>query len=217
MGVASFYHWLRSERRFLLIVAVGLAATSWGVFTFARSIETKHLRQVCYGSEIVIADYCDSAYLRQRDPYCIVDPTCLSPDFERSELGYGKGLAIIGDPALIYSNPLRMLAVSNLGLFIVVMLGWLGVGLLMLRRRRWREMLVTFVATWYLLEIARWVEAAWRLSLVTQGSTSTFYLDPGTYLGIAVLVLPLGVTYLVLGLRYGSTSSTYFGCGRCLL
>ncbi len=198
MDVTSLYRRLQSAHRLSLIISVGFAGTLWLAFTFARHIDTRHLRQVCYGSEITIADYCDSSYLRQQDRYCIVDPTCLSPDFDRSELGYGKGLAIIGDPALIYSNPLRLLALSNLLLFIAMMLGWLGFGIILLRETRWRQTLVIFVATWYLLEVARWIEAVWRLSLVTQGSTSTFYLDPATYLGVAILVLPLGMIYLVL-------------------
>jgi hypothetical protein len=65
----------------------------------------------------------------------------------------------------------------------------------MLRRARWRRMLFVFVATFYVLEVARWIEAVWHLSKLT--AYGGLFFDPVTYLGVAVLLSPLVLAYYV--------------------
>lgn len=174
----------------VLIVAI-VTALTWTAFTLARpNIEIQLPCQ--FGAYYSRA--CTAASIKRQDPYCVVDPTCVSWVGYNSNAIYWQGLAIHGDPELIYNTPVALLSLPNFSLFVLIVVTLTGLSMLLLRDPRKRRVVFTVVATWYGLEVIRWFEALWRFSHQTS-SLGSLPWDPETYLGLFLVMAPLWVTY----------------------
>ncbi len=87
---------------------------------------------------------------------------------------------------------MQMLAVPNFCFFCFGLLSAYWIGFAIVRRPEERRLLLAAVASWYLLEVARWFEAVWRLSGLS--ADGTFLVEPVTYVALCVLLLPLLAT-----------------------
>jgi hypothetical protein len=173
-----------------LPIAVALTACLWLGFTAHRDGN----RPLCR----IDTDNCRSTTatkIVRHDPYCVVDPTCIAPNFDIAKANLPstgvavqwQGFAVLNDSSFVYGNPMRMLAVPNLCFFVLSFLG--GLWLARVVPAPWGTMATAALATWYCLEAARWFEAVWRLA--GSSSDGTFLIEPITYLGLAVTLGPL--------------------------
>lgn len=133
-----------------------------------------------------------SAFLQYelRDPYCILDPTCVSPGLSRSEVhSYhgGMGLAWIDDKSVLYGHGLSSLAKLNFVLFFSV--GTLVLALARLHLAGYRRVAVySTVVTWTLLSTVLW-------SLTLADYDPTFHV----YDGVALVVIGTVIPFSILG------------------
>jgi hypothetical protein len=101
-----------------------------------------------------------STYVRC-DPYCIVDPACMSPLYKPTWTDprfapHWQGLAWLGESAA-HGSGLRMLAIPNY-LFFMLLLCATAVGIVW--RVSWprlRRLFLTALTTWLILEVLRWL------------------------------------------------------------
>lgn len=116
------------------------------------------------------------------DPFCILEPTCVSPFYNPSWSGgapHWQGLRWIDDSLLISGSGLTMLAIPNLILFALLATAAIVVATLRVDAGRRRNLAITAISTWCILEVAGWI--------ATVGS-----LDPEQHtftLGTAMLLL----------------------------
>jgi hypothetical protein len=127
------------------------------------------------------------------DPFCILDPTCVSPLYNPSWSGYAphwQGLRWVTDPLLVSGSGLTMLAIPNYLLFML-----LATAAVVLVQRihapRYRRLALAVIFTWCALEVAGW-------------SRTIVSLDPGQPIasfGTAALLLLsaswLGAAYYI--------------------
>jgi hypothetical protein len=169
---------------FIAVLFVGIL---WSAFTLSRYARHPY---VLPGSEAT------SGQVRAKDPYCALDPTCVSifdkdvlnePVDANGQIRHWQGMSLVADPQLVYINPLRLLALPNYFLFTTTC-GVL-VGCAYLIRRSWRMPVIIAVSSWYSLELIRWAYSALKLSSLTH--YDVFVLDPQTYVRLAVLISPV--------------------------
>lgn len=115
----------------------------------------------------------------------------MSPNFDENAYLYGQGFAIVADPEMI-TEPVRMLAVPNLCLFIIGFLAAIWLTLVVPIGAQWHRGIATGLTAWYVLEVGRWFEALWQFSKLTANSPLGDLL---TYLVFMALLLPAAFTF----------------------
>jgi len=184
--------WLRRNRAILMAVAT--TVLTWACFTLARP--NVALQRPCRVNTVYYApSTCTAATVMRHDPYCVVDPTCVSWIGRDARTLYWHGLAMVGDPLLVGANPIALLSPSNYGLFVLISIDLIWFSICTLPSPRLRRLAFGVVATWYLLEIARWFEALWRFS--GRSAQGLFFLDPLTYISLCSVAAPLWLSYRV--------------------
>lgn len=174
-----------------LVVTVLLTIGLWAGFMTAR--HSGGLKTTYCGVDALSAGPdCTPSYLIRRDPYCIVDPVCVSPSFDESAYLYGQGIAIVGDPAMV-TSPIRMLAIPNLCFFLTAFSAIAWLTLLIPAKTQACRLIVTAILAWYTLEVCRWFEALWRFSSLAGGGN--FLLQPLNYCIFLLLLMPCLVVY----------------------
>jgi hypothetical protein len=100
----------------------------------------------------------------QHDPYCAVDPVCVSPFYDPSWVRRGvepqnmphwRGLAWLGESGT-YGTGLRMLSIPNYVGFMVLICGLATLVIWKVRRRLVRGVLLTALLAWLVVEVLRW-------------------------------------------------------------
>lgn len=168
-------------------IAIGLAVAilAWLGLLILRPPE-RPVPACRFGSN---ASACTARDIITSDPYCLADPTCVSPWFPEPTQGIPRwsGFAILDD-ALLIGHPVTYLALANYVAFLS------GCGLLLwsattARLRRWSGGLVSAVTLFAILEGARWF---WELcQLANLALEGTFLVDPRTYLALAAFAAPV--------------------------
>jgi hypothetical protein len=115
-------------------------------------------RGICQEAAAV---HCRSGWqLIRSDPYCLIDPVCVSPWYKRTadvaESPYWNGLAFQSGIDDFRGNPTTGLAIPNLMGFLLV-----GLGLAILVRavsitETFRSFLLQMWTLWAILEVIRW-------------------------------------------------------------
>ncbi len=124
---------------------------------------------------------CTVGRVIRRDPYCLVDPTCVSPFFNDTPRSDGspypwQGFSILNDPLLVTSDPIAMLALPNYGLFTLLYLLTLAAIVRVTQPGNWRRMLIVALLAWCILEVIRWLYSVRQLAYAMNdslGLTST--------------------------------------------
>jgi hypothetical protein len=144
---------------------------------------------------------CSDSQIVARDPYCIVDPTCVSP-LTMSDAASNStappqwhGLAVARDPLLISGNPVRMLALTNYAFFTALVAGLLWGINARIRGRNLRRRLVLATATFCGLEIARW--SGMTAVVASEAEYHAFFHDPFTYTMLLAMTFPLAIASYV--------------------
>ncbi len=144
--------------------------------------------------EFVTVDrVCSIEAIYSRDPYCVVDPTCVSPYFSTTRHGAPdvpdwQGMNTIFDAMLVDYNPIRMLAPPNYLLFVGLCIAALYSASRCIRDRVRAQQVIAAIATFCALEFLRWTFIAWA----TAGRThESFLSDPTTYVILDAAALPL--------------------------
>ncbi len=179
----------------VLVLVAGIITTSllWVMLANSRG-------QVVGRCSFMLAD-CTSKMIMMDDPYCSVDPICLSTNAVVSDTtttGSSQGLAILPfDPLLVDEDPLDWFATANLWRFITVCLTVVLLIQLAPTSRQMRVLLCSTLLTWCILELGRWswssLEAAKNFGYDTGPASLVlpFIYTVPTYLAICSLCLSL--------------------------
>ncbi len=178
----------RLATRELFLVALAVVFIVWCGFTVSRDA-----RLTCFAT---IDRGCTAPAIIRHDPYCLFDPTCVSPSFRATtnpdgSVRHWQGFRILDDPLLVYGNPITMLALPNYFLFTATVCAALAALRAIVRPLTVRRRMIVVVLMLVLLEAARWYYYVWRLSELT--AYRWFVLDPATYYILGVLLLPIGL------------------------
>jgi hypothetical protein len=151
----------------------------------------------------VDARTCTTSFRFHHDPYCLLDPTCVSPTFNQYQHLYGQGLAIVyGDPTRVLSNA-RMLAVPNFCLFVLIFAGLVALVFMVPIDSDWHRPALAAPITWYILELIRWGDALWQFPGLAPARAVLG--SPYTYMALCVVAIPLaGATVLARSLTTDS-------------
>lgn len=173
------------------LVAVAMVCAAW----YALTGVTQHA--IRSGCATMIDQRCTAAKIMQQDPYCLFDPTCVSPGLKSNTNPDGstrhwEGFRVVGDPLLVYGNPITMLALPNYVVFAATVCALLMALRTAISRFTIRRRMTMGVGVFAILEVARWYYSAWQLSELT--AYPGFVLDPVTYLVLGVMALPMGLT-----------------------
>ncbi len=173
---------------FLFTLAVVFAA--WSCFTLSQDAA----RSACFAT----ADPdCTASTIIRHNPYCLFDPTCVLPKFLGTtnldgSVRHWQGFRILGDPLLVYGNPMTMLALPNYSFFTATACAGLVALRATVRPLAMRRRMIAVLLMLVLLEAAHWYYSVWRLSELT--AYRWFVFDPDTYLILGLLLLPIGLT-----------------------
>jgi hypothetical protein len=139
---------------------------------------------------------CHLSRIYGRDPYCLVDPVCVSPFFtlaggprgSGSGVPAWQGIYVLSDPLLVDYDPLLMVALPN---FVVFALLW-AVALYAIHQIRSpgvRSYLALSLCLFYALEGTRWMFTLVRLS--QQTSYTSTASSAATYAVATLFATPL--------------------------
>lgn len=171
------------NRRHALLVAI-LVAVVWCLFVTNRDAS----RPLCDPDPTTSS--CNVSAVMRSDPYCAVDPTCISPWATPREANDGspahwQGFALLGDPLLISGNPIAMLALPNYLLYVAISCGLVvAAG----ATPRYRHTIAVAVGTWTVLELGRWLYSVWKLAVLMVDQV--FVIQPISYFLIALGCAP---------------------------
>jgi hypothetical protein len=107
------------------------------------------------------------------DPFCIVDPTCVSPFYRQATEAthYWQGPLALNS-ALMYGKGFRELALPNYAAFLVLGMSLAGWSQSLLRRHRTlRTLAIVSICSWSVFEIAGWSAVISSIDPMTRGST----------------------------------------------
>lgn len=134
----------------LALVVIAL----WLLLIVAR-LPAQADRVNCRDGVKAVETSCTFASFQARDPYCLIDPTCLSPIVLDDSSSSWRGTAVVGDPSLVSTQALTMLALPNFVLFATLyfaIAAW----------RRGGPTVWLATSLWYSLELFRWLTSVWR-------------------------------------------------------
>lgn len=144
---------------FLLYVAAVIATTLiwFGVMDF-RATQYADWTGPCQNANRTLSQ------CARHDPYCVVDPACMSPFYKPTYTRRGitpqfmphwQGLYWLGEAGTYGTGP-NMLAIPNYALFMLLLCITVVVVEWRTSRPGIRRILVTGVTTWLVLEVLRW-------------------------------------------------------------
>lgn len=137
------------------------------------------------------------------DPYCIVDPVCMSPfykptwtnaDADLQSMPHWQGLVWLGESGT-YGTGLRMLAIPNYLIFMVLLCAMVLFVQRRVSRPQLRHVLLAAVTAWLTLEILRWFA-----TISNDDPTVPFF--NWELLGVLILSLSLLAGTVITGSRF---------------
>jgi hypothetical protein len=174
--------------RVVFIVALA-TFLCWSAFYHLRPPVIKQ----CVVAESLSRPECTPGLIMSRDPYCVIDPVCVSPFYRASERNIAprwQGAATnLLDPSLGGHDGYQAFALVNFGLFVLLAVS--VAYLLKLGRARYFHWVAFGLSVWVLLEWLRWTFLTWKL---TREFTAENPLGLSTgYVGLVVTAIPLVV------------------------
>lgn len=141
------------SRRLLPYVLISLATVIvWVAFTSLRGVVADHQPSLSPASYYA------------RDPYCLVDPTCVSPLYRppgvavNGDYAHWEGLWWINplDPLLTAPSSLYLFALPNYVFFVLLMSAISYLAARYIRNHFYYRLLLTALVTWCVTEAAAW-------------------------------------------------------------